>query len=436
MYPSHLIPSNINNNNNNNKNLDNQNQNVKSDTDIQRQLILNKQNQILIAELKKENQQLKQENEKNKNIINNYNKKFEKIENEIEIKITDAINKINNEKEKNNEQMKNIINNAMKQYQTQNEEKLNSIIKNIPEKMEKDLSQKVEKLEKLYYNKNENNNEIHVGIKCQKCLMNPIIGIRYKCLYCKDYNLCEKCERKNCKTKEHPHIFLKYIQKEEQIKLNEEEEENKIESNKNNNIKKGIKEYNYNLNKTFNNINKKEETEINRDINNNNNLIKNPNIILYSYQCLTKDLYFSVYKGTKEVRFDLFLKNNGKTSWPKNKTFLVSNSYLSDIDLDSKMLEPLNPGEECISKIYFRNLTNLTAGKYKIYLDFNVDNKNYGQKIIINFEILEIKINPIIANFRGKYGIDENTFSDEVIKNALDKYNNDFPKAFESLYQD
>ena len=37
----------------------------------------------------------------------------------------------------------------------------------------------------------------HNGIKCQKCSQNPIIGCRYKCAFCKDYNLCEKCEEQN-----------------------------------------------------------------------------------------------------------------------------------------------------------------------------------------------------------------------------------------------
>ena len=58
----------------------------------------------------------------------------------------------------------------MKQYQLENEEKLNLIIKEIPEKMEKDIHKKAKELENLYYNKYKNekktNNEVHSGIKC------------------------------------------------------------------------------------------------------------------------------------------------------------------------------------------------------------------------------------------------------------------------------
>ena len=434
--------------NNDNNILDSQNKIKKCESDIQRQTIINNQNQKLISELKKENEALKQENEKNKIILNNYNKKFEKIENEIEIKITEALNKINNEKEKNNNQVKNIINNAMKQYQIENDQKLNSLIKKIPEKMEKDLNKKVEELENLYYDKNKNDiNEIHTGIKCDKCQMYPIIGIRYKCLLCQNYNLCEKCERQNCRTREHDHIFLKYIKNENQIKLNEKEEEennneknnninDKYNNNKYNNSKNEIKQYSYNY-YVDNYLKKNNIREEDRDINN-TNYFKETKIISnsYSYQCLTDDLYFSVLKGTKnEVRFNLLLKNNGKTAWPENNSFLVSDSSMSDINVRKTILTPLSPGKECSFSIYFDNLNNLKPGKYKTYLDFKVYNKNYGEKILITFEILELKINPLVANFRGEYSIDENTLSDEVIQKALESNNNDFSKTFQSLYQ-
>jgi hypothetical protein len=36
--------------------------------------------------------------------------------------------------------------------------------------------------------------QIHYGVKCDGCGTLPIIGDRYKCSECKDFDYCEKCE--------------------------------------------------------------------------------------------------------------------------------------------------------------------------------------------------------------------------------------------------
>ena len=43
--------------------------------------------------------------------------------------------------------------------------------------------------------KKSKNNYVHEGIKCNNCGMFPIVGIRYKCLECDNFNCCEKCEQ-------------------------------------------------------------------------------------------------------------------------------------------------------------------------------------------------------------------------------------------------
>ena len=48
---------------------------------------------------------------------------------------------------------------------------------------------------------------IHSGIKCSICQKFPIIGIRYKCLQCNSFDLCEDCEKKEGVN--HGHILLK-----------------------------------------------------------------------------------------------------------------------------------------------------------------------------------------------------------------------------------
>lgn len=57
---------------------------------------------------------------------------------------------------------------------------------------------KIEKEKKIY----------HEGIKCDGCKEFPIMGIRYKCNSCLDFDLCEKCE--DLLAEDHGHAFIKY----------------------------------------------------------------------------------------------------------------------------------------------------------------------------------------------------------------------------------
>ena len=51
-----------------------------------------------------------------------------------------------------------------------------------------------------------NDKKIHQGVICDGC-NGPIIGVRYKCTICPDFDYCEKCEEKN--KGEHGHPMLK-----------------------------------------------------------------------------------------------------------------------------------------------------------------------------------------------------------------------------------
>jgi len=46
---------------------------------------------------------------------------------------------------------------------------------------------------------------MHKGVECNSCGESPVIGIRYRCLSCDRFNLCERCEE----TVEHIHPLLK-----------------------------------------------------------------------------------------------------------------------------------------------------------------------------------------------------------------------------------
>jgi len=63
---------------------------------------------------------------------------------------------------------------------------------------------------------------VHEGVTCDDCGVSPIEGVRYRCTVCDNYDLCEKCEKKN----EHPpaHVLIKAKQP---LKEKEKEKETK-----------------------------------------------------------------------------------------------------------------------------------------------------------------------------------------------------------------
>ena len=60
---------------------------------------------------------------------------------------------------------------------------------------------------------------IHKNTKCSECGISPIEGILYKCLSCKKYDLCQKCEK--IFGEKHGHNFL-MLRKEKYLKLFED----------------------------------------------------------------------------------------------------------------------------------------------------------------------------------------------------------------------
>lgn len=50
---------------------------------------------------------------------------------------------------------------------------------------------------------------LHMNVTCDGCGQNPIIGFRYKCSVCPDYDLCTNCEAKNVHQADHPLIKMR-----------------------------------------------------------------------------------------------------------------------------------------------------------------------------------------------------------------------------------
>jgi len=65
----------------------------------------------------------------------------------------------------------------------------------------------------------------HTRVACDGCGISPVIGIRYKCCVCKNFDYCEVCEERL----QHEHPFIKILRPEDvpDVILTGVEEENK-----------------------------------------------------------------------------------------------------------------------------------------------------------------------------------------------------------------
>ena len=151
---------------------------------------------------------LNKENEIN-NIKNSYENNLNKIREECYEEIEQKFSKIYEEKLK--EIHESILNNSKilcDQIISQNQKQF--------EEEEKKRNQVIDA--NIFNNAHDNFNinpiykckTIHNGVQCNYCKRNPIVGYRYKCMDCPDYNLCQICE----KVVEHEHNFIRYVSEE------------------------------------------------------------------------------------------------------------------------------------------------------------------------------------------------------------------------------
>ena len=248
----------------------------------------------------------------------------------------------------------------------------------------------------------------HHGIKCNKCQTEPIVGYRYKCSVCKDYNLCEKCEQKNSETEEHAHNFIKMRNEERKHEEKQEKKQEKQEKKQEKQEKKQEKQE-----KQV----KQEKQEVKEEE--------------YNYQVMNNDLQKKVTEfKDKEVNFEVSLKNIGILNWPKGKTKLI-NDPKSDLKANNMDLPDLQINKEQKIKITL-NIEKMRAGEKQCIYHFNVEGKNYGNPLILKV-IMEEDEN--VIKMRTEFELSTEEYDSEKLFNALKKNNNDINKAFSSLYQ-
>ena len=190
-------------------NINNKNENEDKEKDIQ------------LNNLKEENKMLKNQLEEERSKIKIFNTNQEEYYNN---KINQSVIAIQTKDEE------------IKEIKNSYENKLNNIREECSQEINQKLSKKyIEKLQpvqesKINIQKTNDNYElntsrsimsrisqcstIHSDIKCNNCGAYPIIGYRYKCIECPNYNLCDECE----KIVSHEHNFIRYVNQESEEK--------------------------------------------------------------------------------------------------------------------------------------------------------------------------------------------------------------------------
>ena len=215
----------------------------------------------------------------------------------------------------------------------------NSIYQTMLNKNSKLSLLKKENLEINDDNKKKKMNETQINqncffIECNKCHIS-INNIRYKCVKCMNYNLCQICEEKNFQNEFHPH--LEFIQ----IRINK------------------------------------------------NNILENP----YSYQCLTKNLVFYINKKEiddgKIIIKNILIKNNFILPWPgNNNTYFKCDKSLSTIFCETIYLPNLSLGNATNIDFVFLKANKMSKGEYKCICNFFVYNIKYCTPLELNIILI------------------------------------------------
>ena len=180
---------------------------------------------------------------------------------------------------------------------------------------------------------------IHHGIKCDLCQKFPIVGIRYKCLQCKSYNLCEDCEKKEGMN--HGHLLLK---------LRDNRQINLIG---NNNPKKDIK------------------------------LKSQPNLKPQS-KCLNTTMRYKTVNNNNFINIPVKLMNNGKANWPL-PCFFTCDEYISKVKGERIKLGKIKglPGETVGFNLKLELSSIKKTGDYSSVWSLRDENgTHFGQKFI------------------------------------------------------
>lgn len=180
----------------------------------------------------------------------------------------------------------------------------------------------------------------HKGIKCKICEVDPIIGIRFQCVKCQKYSLCEKCEEKMRNI--HTHDFYLFSQQQK--------------------YSNAYRQYPYSpdegLNATLLNGN-----ELNKTL---------------PYKNITDDLHIVIR-----------MKNTGSKNWPKHLNLQTDDNETDIVIPYSISVDNLQPDKEIEIPLNFKTtfLNALEIGHYTVMLYLRNSYYWFGDKIPLHLII-------------------------------------------------
>lgn len=192
---------------------------------------------------------------------------------------------------------------------------------------------------------------IHKGYICDSCKVKPIIGFRYHCTVCQDFDYCEKCEAKH----PHEHSFIKYRKV-----LPEENRTSAI--------------YSVNQSQNLNDFpgqSCKESKEGQKD----------------SYKAQTVNIPSKITANPqKTYSFSLKIKNNGVSKWPDNTELKCINGLHKET---AEGIPSLNSGEEYNVNIVLQAPKNpgVYASSWRLSYRVKNDVKFFGPKMDFNIDV-------------------------------------------------
>ena len=414
------------------ENLSKKEEDIKQTKDKANQLLNeNKKDKAIIAELKK---QVERNNidGNNHNQNNNFsyidNNTFDEKSKLIQKCLEEQSKEYKSELDKIRNEFKDKLNNQCKE---EIKDKYNNLIYNkiyseVNNQSEIILKNYLEQLEK-FENKRRNdftqiingnkifldiNETIHDGIKCNNCSQKPIIGERYQCSKCKNYNLCKKCEEENSTTLKHKHNFIKirYIINEENENIIEKENNNNSDD-KNNQI--------INIEKDDN---KKE--------------------IKYSFKVEDKKDIYLLYSGTKFYEIGLKIRNDSNFEYPEGtKIKYNEQSNIKPIEPEI-IIKKLKPNETQKITIKYQDLKfyEPNDNPYNSSYNLEINGETIGNEIAIQMKFLDNNNFELVEQFRkvvkdsSIYTLEK--YSNEEIINFLKKNKCNFDYTLDKILRE